>query len=105
MRARTLTAALLFAIPASLAWAAPTCQDIKGITTRCGEPGAMPVGWQPSPQQLWERELSPPPGPDSDQLFMAFATVALLFGLIALMPEFDGSQGTDWEASDKNDKA
>lgn len=104
MRARILTAALLLAIPASLAWAAPTCQDINGVTTRCGAPGAMPVGWKPSPEQLWERELALPPGPDSDQLFIAISIVALLFSLIALMPEFDGSQDKDWETSDRKDR-
>ena len=104
MRARALTAVLLLAIPASLAWSAPTCQDRDGTTIRCGAPGAMPVGWKPSPERIRERELSQPPGPDGGQLFMAISIVALLFGLIVLMPEFDGSQGADWEAPDKNDR-
>lgn len=105
MRALVLTAALLFATPASLTWAAPTCLDRNGVTTRCGAPGAMPVGWQPSPEQLWERELSPPPGPDRGRLVLAVSIVALLFSLIALMPRFDGAQDADWEDPDRNGPA
>ena len=101
MRALFLTAALLI-IPAPTAWAAPTCQNREGITTRCGTPGAMPVGWEPSPQELWERELSRPPGPDRESLWTAFSVIGLLFGLIALMPRFDGSRDEDWQTHDKD---
>jgi hypothetical protein len=96
---------LLLAVFALPALGAPTCQDKRGITTRCGTPGAMPVGWEPSPEQLRERELSRPPGPDRGQLLIAVSIIALLFSLIALMPKFDGSQGADWESQDKNDGA
>jgi hypothetical protein len=103
MRALFLTAALLLAMPAPIQ-AAPTCQDRAGITTRCGTPGAMPVGWQPSPQELWESELSRPPGPDSESLWTAFGLVGLLFALIALMPRFDGARDDDWDPG-KNQKS
>ena len=103
MRALLLTVTLMFAMPASLAWGAPTCQDKSGITTRCGTPGAMPVGWEPSPRELWERELSRVPGPDRGDILMALSVVVLLFSLIALMPAFDGSQDSDWESPDKED--
>jgi len=103
VRALLLAITLMFAMPASLAFGAPTCLDRSGITTRCATPGAMPVGWEPSPEQLREWELSRPPGPDRGQLLIAVSIITLLFSLIALMPKFDGSQGADWESQDRND--
>jgi hypothetical protein len=88
MRAWLLILALLLAAPA--AQAAPTCQDRNGDTIRCGTPGAMPVGWTPSPQQLWDRQLSRPPGPSKGDLLSAFCVVGLFLALIALLPEFHG---------------
>jgi hypothetical protein len=104
VRALLLTVTLMFAMPASLAFAAPTCLDSTGITIRCGTPGAMPVGWQPSPQVLWERELSRPPGPATGDILNALCVVVLLFSLIALMPAFDGSQDSDWQSPDGEDR-
>jgi hypothetical protein len=104
VRALLLTVTLMFAMPASLAWGAPTCQDKSGITTRCGTPGAMPVGWEPSPRELWERELSRPPGPNTGDILNALCVVVLLFSLIALMPAFDGSQDGDWQGPDSEDR-
>ncbi|HWX89579.1 MAG TPA: hypothetical protein VNY75_04690 [Rhizomicrobium sp.] len=86
MRAWLLILALLFAAPA--AQAAPTCQDRNGDTIKCGAPGAMPVGWTPSPQQLWDR--SRPPSPSKGELLSAFGMVGLILALIALLPEFHG---------------
>jgi hypothetical protein len=88
MRAWLLILALLIAAPA--AQAAPTCQDRNGDTIKCGAPGAMPVGWTPSPQQLWDRQLSRPPGPRRGDLLSAFCMVGLILALIALLPEFHG---------------
>src|SRR5258707_15523140 len=88
-------ATTLLAAPA--AFAAPTCQDINGLTIKCGTPGAMPVGWTPSPQQLLERELSRPMSPSANQLLELICAVGLLFALIALMPDFDGSRAGDWD--------
>jgi hypothetical protein len=64
----------------------------------------MPVGWEPSPQVLWERELSRPPGPDAGDILNALCVVVLLFSLIALMPAFDGSQDSDWQSPDSEDR-
>ncbi len=89
------TAAAL--LTASAAFAAPTCQDKNGDTIKCGTPGAMPVGWTPSPQQLLERELSRPMSPSANQLLELICAVGLLFALIALMPDFDGSRAGDWD--------
>jgi hypothetical protein len=102
MRALFLTAALLAVMPASVAWSAPTCQDRNGITTRCGTPNAMPVGWEPSPEQLWERQLSPPPGPETRDVVTALCVIGLLFSLIALMPDFDGSKDGDWDGEKRD---
>ena len=87
MRAGILILALLFATPVP---AAPTCQDRNGDTIKCGAPGAMPVGWTPSPQQLWDRELSRTPEPSRGELLSAFCMVGLILALIALLPEFHG---------------
>ncbi len=64
----------------------------------------MPVGWKPSPQVLWEREFSRPPGPDTGDILNALCVVVLLFSLIALMPAFDGSQDSDWQSPDSEDR-
>ena len=88
MRAWLLILALLLAAPA--AQAAPTCQNRGGDTIRCGTQGAMPVGWTPSPQQLWDRQLSRAPGPGKGELLSAFGMVGLILALIALLPEFRG---------------
>jgi hypothetical protein len=82
-----LVLALLFAAPAS---AAPTCLDARGDTIKCGVPGAMPVGWKPSPQVLWERELSRIPGPTAVEMLAVFCGLGLFFALIALLPDFKG---------------
>jgi len=79
------------ALPPARALAAADLPDAKrAITIRCGVPGAMPVGWQPSPQVLWERELSRLPGPSTNQLLAVFCGLGLFFALIALLPDFKG---------------
>lgn len=95
MRAWPLILALLLAAP--MAVAAPTCQDRSGGTIRCGTPGAMPVGWTPSPQQLWDRQLSRTPGPRRSELLSAFGVVGLILALIALLPDADGWREEDEE--------
>ncbi len=78
----------------SSAAAAPTCQDRDGWTIRCGTPGAMPVGWTPSPQRLLER----PRQHDTKlgDVLKVFLGLGLFFAFIALLPEFDGSSDRDW---------
>ena len=99
--ALTLTAAFLTA-PAALA--APTCRDGAGDTIRCGALGAMPVGWSPSPQQLLDRQSSKPDLTLSELTALIYIVVAL-FTIIALMPEFDGSQSGDWDEQEGDRQA
>ena len=85
-------------------FAAPTCKDTSGDTIRCGTPGAMPVGWSPSPQQLLTHQFSQPPGPSHTTLLKVFLGIALLFVFIALLPEFDGSPaGGGWDRQEDDD--
>ncbi len=85
------------------AQAAPTCLDKSGGTIRCNTQGAMPVGWQPSPQTMAERSLPPNPGvngpPGVNGLLKIALGLAAIFALIALLPDFDG----DWEQRGKDD--
>ena len=86
-----LAAVLLLTAPAALA--APTCQDRDGLTIRCGTQGAMPVGWSlPFEERKFESH-----SPTAGQLLHLIATLGLLFALIALLPEFDGTSGRDWD--------
>ena len=87
-------AAMLLATPA--AHAAPTCQDRNGETTRCGTPGAMPVGWTLSPQQRLERQIPKPKYPTTNELLELIGVIGVYFTLLALMPEFDGQRTRDW---------
>jgi hypothetical protein len=102
IRALTLALALL-AAPAALA--APTCRDGNGDTIRCGALGAMPVGWSPSPQQLLDRQSSKPADLTLNELTALIYIVVALFTIIALMPEFDGSQASDWDEQEGDRQA
>jgi hypothetical protein len=88
---RGLILALLLVQPA---FAAPTCQTRNGDTIKCGVSGAMPVGWT-APEE--DRRISQP-NPGSAEPWTALGLVVLLFSLIALMPKFDGSRDSDWNA-------
>ena len=92
---RTLLALALL-LSASAALAAPTCQDRDGLTIRCGTEGAMPVGWT---LPFHERKIRPP-APSASELLTLIATLGLLFALIALLPDFDGRSGADWDAQE-----
>jgi hypothetical protein len=83
---------LIAAMPAALA--APTCQDRSGMTMRCGAEGAMPVGWT-APDR--DRHV---PKANSRDIWEAAAAIILLFALIALLPDFDGSSDSDWDPKD-----
>jgi hypothetical protein len=85
----------LFAAPVALA--APNCVDRNGDPIKCGVQGAMPVGWTLSPQQLSDREMSHPMDADMNELLKAICVIGLFLALIALLPEFDGSRGEDWD--------
>ena len=86
---------MLALICAAPAMAAPTCQTRTGMTARCGAPGAMPVGWT-APEA--DRHI---PAGNPEDLWEAVAGILLLFALIALLPEFDGSRSEDWESDRK----
>ena len=89
----TVAAALLTS-PAVLA--APTCQNENGVTTRCGTPGAMPVGWTLSAQQRLERHVTGPTYPNGNEFWELVCIMGVYFALMALLPEFDGRRAGDW---------
>lgn len=84
---------LLFGVPAV---AAPTCEGREGQSMCCGAPGAMPLGWT-APQA--DRHV---PAANAGDVLEAIGLLVLLFALIALLPEFDGSRAEDWEPKDKD---
>ncbi|HXI99650.1 MAG TPA: hypothetical protein VNH44_00420 [Micropepsaceae bacterium] len=88
------TAAMLLSAPA--AFAAPTCQDKDGSTIKCGIPGAMPVGWSLSRQELSARQTPEPLYPSLTELLELTCVMGVFFAVMALMPEFDGSRAGDW---------
>ena len=87
------------------AFAAPTCVDRNGDTVRCATPGAMPVGWKPSPHILWERQLAQANGPGADDIAKVLLGIALFLAMIALLPEFDGSRACGgWDRQEDDDE-
>jgi len=80
--------------------AAPTCQDRNGLTIRCGTEGAMPVGWS----LPFEERRFQPAVPSAGEVLILIATIGLLFALIALMPEFDGTRSSDWDRQEGDDR-
>jgi len=96
----TVAATLMTAPAAS---AAPTCQDINGGTIKCGTPGAMPVGWSPSRQQLLDRQNASPAYPDTNELLKLICILGVFFSLMALLPEFDGTRAGDWDKQEGDD--
>src|SRR5579872_404741 len=105
---RALMPAVILAILLSLApaaHAAPTCVDKNGDMIRCGTSGAMPVGWALSPEQLWDRQLSRPPGPSTAKILKVFFGLGLFFAMIALLPDFEGpSAGGGWDKQEGDDQ-
>ena len=95
-------AAMLLGAPAALA--APTCQDGNGDTIKCGTPGAMPVGWTLSPQQLLDRQISRPKNPSIKELLELICVIGVFFSLLALLPEFDGWGAGDWDKKGEDDE-
>ncbi len=82
--------AAVLAANASAAVAAPTCVSVQGEMARCGAAGAMPVGWAPPQAVSAARRTGEADGSDVERLAGLGAFLAGLFGLIALMPDFEG---------------
>ena len=93
--------ALLLAGPAALA--APTCDNRNGETVKCGTPGAMPVGWAPSPGDVLDHPATPPELSPAEAVALIYILVAF-FGLIALLPPFDGTRESDWDEQEGDSK-
>jgi hypothetical protein len=104
MRALTVASVLACLLFAALpAMAAPTCLTRNADTIRCGVPGAMPVGWKPSAQLLWDKEISRPAERNLDLLAKVICGLALFFAMIALMPKFDGTSAEDGDRQEGDD--
>lgn len=91
----------LLAVLASFAWApvaiaAPTCPD-NGTTTRCGTPHAMPVGWRLPPEEFNRRQALVQGEPTPHAFSNAVVFIVLLLSIIALLPDFDGRNDSDWD--------
>jgi len=99
--ATLVAAAALLVGPGALA--APTCDDRNGDTIKCGTPGAMPVGWTPSPAGLLDRPVESAGLGFAETAALIYILVAL-FALIALMPEFDGWGDGDWDEQEGDDR-
>ena len=104
MRAATIALALACLFFAAPAMAAPTCLTRNADTIRCGAPGAMPVGWKPSAQFLWDKEISRPVEQNLEELGKVLCGLALFFAMIALMPKFDGTKAEDWDRQEGDDE-
>ena len=101
------TAAVLLAavsFTASGALAAPTCDNRNGDTVRCGTPGAMPVGWAPSPGDVLDHPATAPELSPAEAAALIYILCAF-FALIALMPEFDGRRDSDWDRQEGDDSS
>lgn len=91
MRAAIPTLAVLaLMLSAPLASAAPTCLDRSGGMARCGASGAMPVGWTPTAAAQVGRPTGEVDPSDYGGLLGLTLFLAGLFGVIALLPDFEG---------------
>lgn len=104
MRRLVVALVIVSLISSPAVQAAPCCWDKNGNPIRCGAPGAMPVGWSPSPQQRLDRDLANPIDANVNQLLKAVYIIGLFLAMIALMPEFDGTRAEDWDSQDRRDK-
>jgi hypothetical protein len=93
-----LFAAALLAAPVAVA--APTCQDRNSDTIRCETAGAMPVGWTLPAAERRERRRSEVQGPGLGAFVGLGAFLVGFFGLIALLPDFDGC----WDREEGDDE-
>lgn len=95
-----LLAAAILLLAAPAARALPICHDRQGLPVQCGRPEAMPVGWT-SPQAAQHASVE---GPTPAQLVALILILGGFFGLIALMPDFDGWGAGEADAEAADDK-
>ena len=93
--ARAAILAITLMLSAAPALAAPTCWDREGRVVRCGTPGAGPVGAALTPAQDAARRATPTHTLSAREAFSLAAVVGGLFGLIVLMPRFNGRWDDD----------
>jgi hypothetical protein len=93
------TILLVLVLCATPVMAAPTCQTIHGDTIRCATPGAMPVHWSAPPEQ-WHPHTGRGSAGDLPQVLMV---LALFFAMIALLPDFDGRNASDWDKQEEDE--
>jgi hypothetical protein len=104
MRRLVIAIGILLFAAAAPALAAPTCQDANGTTARCGTPGAMPVGWKLTNAEFERRQTALGNVIDPDVAVAAFILIAALLAIIALLPEFDGRSGDDWDEQEGDER-
>lgn len=77
------------------------CDDVSGRAAMCGAPGAMPVGWKPSPEALVAQEA----GADlsSTQMFGLVIFLGSLFALFAVLPDFEDGDGGGWDRQEDDE--
>lgn len=84
---------VLWSLPAG---AAPICFNHAGDTVHCDAPSAMPLGWQPSPEEHQAWLARQPPAPSPRMLLGTGLGLLAILALFGLMPEFDGRRDDDW---------
>lgn len=103
MRRMILALAVPALLASPMAQAAPTCQNRNGDTVRCEAADAMPVGWT-LPPELWKQQAPQPGSASTGEVLNVLFGIALLFTLIALLPEFDGNSARDWCKQEDDDE-
>ena len=96
-----ILAVFLMVAPAA---AAPICLTREGVTVRCEDARAMPVGWQLPERDRAARDALSAAASDSSNMWRAVVVVALLLALIGLLPEFDGRESADWGRQEEDDE-
>jgi hypothetical protein len=97
-----IAAVLLLAAPAAIA--APICFNQEAQTVRCDAKDAMPVGWRPSAEQIQAQQATQPPEPSASVILQVVLAICAFLAMIALLPEFDGSHGADWDREEDDER-
>ncbi|MES1156610.1 MAG: hypothetical protein ABUL73_02415 [Alphaproteobacteria bacterium] len=94
VRLKLIFALAFFALATPAAHAAPVCHTRAGEAAKCGTADAMPLGWR----RTENAPLSESQKQDSlRQLTIVVCGMILFSSLIALLPDFDGARGADWD--------